>query len=193
MTPSAAVAGASAATDGFRDGFSVSPAALSGAAGVFDAEADQIADVVATLTAQLDSLGACWGADAVGTRFGTAYQQAGLAVLDNVRALGVGTIRIAAALRAVSRAYELVDQPVPGLPGRDREPPVTTLPVLPGPIVTLPVYPEPDYVTLPVDPEPDDVTLPVYPEPRPEPPAWRGSDPRDPRNPNVGNPNVAEP
>lgn len=91
------------------DGFDVSPAALSGAAGVFDAGADQIADVVATLTAQLDALGPCWGADAVGARFGTAYQDAGLAVLDNVRALGAGAIRIAAALRAVARSYELVD------------------------------------------------------------------------------------
>lgn len=95
------------------DGFDVSPAALSGAAGVFDAEADALADVVATLTARLDALGPCWGGDAVGTRFGTAYQDAGLEVLDNVRALGTGMIRVAAALRAAARSYELVDASLP--------------------------------------------------------------------------------
>ena len=92
------------------DGFDVSPAALSGAAGVFDAESDALADIVATLTAELDSLGPCWGGDSVGARFGTAYQTAGLEVLDNVRALGVGMTRIAAAMRAVARSYEAIDQ-----------------------------------------------------------------------------------
>lgn len=95
------------------DGFDVSPAALSGAAGVFDAEADALADVVATLTARLDALGPCWGGDSVGARFGTAYQDAGLAVLDNVRSLGTGMVRIAAALRAVALSYEFVDTALP--------------------------------------------------------------------------------
>ncbi len=91
------------------DGFDVSPAALSGAAGVFDVNADALADVAATLIARLETLGPCWGGDSVGTRFGTAYQDAGLAVLTNIDALGTGLVRIAAALRAVARSYELVD------------------------------------------------------------------------------------
>lgn len=92
------------------DGFHVSPAALSGAAGVVDAEAARIDELITTLTHQLDRLGPCWGSDRVATRFGTAYQDAGFAVLDDLGGLAVGAARIAGALRAVGASYESVDE-----------------------------------------------------------------------------------
>jgi uncharacterized protein YukE len=157
-------------TQAVADGFDVTPAALTGAAGVFAAEGDALADVVATLTAQLDSLGPCWGGDSVGNRFGTAYQDAGLRVLDNMRALGTGMQRIAGALRAIANSYELIDGCLPTVP--PTRPPDLAYPMPIGPPVDDVIYPMPG-------------ERPVYPPVYDTPPERRVRIPervRDPRN-----------
>lgn len=107
-------------------GFEVSPAALSGAAGVFDAEAEALADVTTGLATRLDTLGSPWGADEVGVRFGESYVPAAKRVLANMNAMTNGLIRIAAALRAVAEAYEATEatmtRPASGLSFRPGAP-----------------------------------------------------------------------
>ncbi|MEL6893319.1 MAG: WXG100 family type VII secretion target [Actinomycetota bacterium] len=96
---------------GGADGFDVVPAALRGAAGTFVSEADALADANAALYRHLSSLGgAPWGSDAVGMRFGSAYQPAADAVIANIGALTGGLARISAALVAVADRYEQADQ-----------------------------------------------------------------------------------
>jgi uncharacterized protein YukE len=91
-------------------GFEVEPAALRGAAGSFVGEADALTELAVRLDAHLASLGACWGSDEVGQRFGSDYQPAADTVLGNISALSLGLHRIGAALRAVGDHYEHVDQ-----------------------------------------------------------------------------------
>ncbi len=91
------------------DGFDVQPAALIGAAGAFDAEADAVLAAVGRLHHVLGTLAQPWGADDVGVRFGAAYQPAAEQVTANIAALSGGMSRIAAALRAVAQSYDLAD------------------------------------------------------------------------------------
>ncbi len=91
-------------------GFEVEPAALRGAAGSIDAEADALGTLASSLEQYLLSLGACWGDDEVGRRFASGYQPAAATVLANMTALSTGLVRIAAALRAVGESYETIDQ-----------------------------------------------------------------------------------
>jgi uncharacterized protein YukE len=91
-------------------GFEVEPAALRGAAGSFESEADTLDHVRIKLDQFLAGLGPCWGADEVGQRFATAYQPAADTVLANMAALASGLNRIASALRGVADNYERVDQ-----------------------------------------------------------------------------------
>lgn len=85
--------------------FEIQPAAVTGAAGCFDSEATALASAATSLNQQLASIGACWGKDEVGERFGTEYQPAAQTVLENVEAISIGLARIAAALRAVVTAH----------------------------------------------------------------------------------------
>lgn len=91
------------------NGFVVWPAALVGAAGTIDGEAESIASIASRAGQQLASLGACWGDDAVGSRFGAGYAPAAEQVMLNVNALVDGLARIAAALRAVASGYEATE------------------------------------------------------------------------------------
>lgn len=93
-------------------GFEVLPAALTGAAGTFDAEAESITQAAAMLQQRLAGLGNCWGDDPVGQRFAAGYGPAVTTVQGNIAALSVGLNRIAAALRAVAESYQLVDRAV---------------------------------------------------------------------------------
>lgn len=86
-------------------GYEVQPAAVFGAAGCFDAEAEAVVQAMFQLRQQLGSLGRPWGDDAVGARFGAQYTPPAETVLANVEALAIGFARIAAALRAVAGAY----------------------------------------------------------------------------------------
>ena len=86
-------------------GYEVQPAAITGAAGCFDAEAEAVVQAMFQLRQQLGTLGQPWGADAVGSRFGSQYTPPAEIVLANVEALAIGMARIAAALRAVAGAY----------------------------------------------------------------------------------------
>ena len=88
-----------------RDGFEIVPAAVAAAAGTFDAEASALTNAVVSLGKHLSGIGAAWGDDEVGERFGAQYAPAAETVLDNVEALAVGMFRIAAALRAVATAH----------------------------------------------------------------------------------------
>ena len=99
-------------------GFDVVPAALTGAAGTFDAEADALAQTFAGLGRALATIGRAWGDDAVGTRFGSAYSPAADVVAGNIAALSGGMSRIAAALRSVANAYDGVDADVTAPPAR---------------------------------------------------------------------------
>jgi uncharacterized protein YukE len=92
-----------------RQGFEVEPAALRGAAGSVDAEAEALASLASSLQHYLEQLGACWGDDEVGQRFAERYVPAASTTLANYQALSVGLMRIAAALRAVGDAYEQAD------------------------------------------------------------------------------------
>jgi uncharacterized protein YukE len=94
-------------------GFEVEPAALRGAAGSFDSEADELVEIGRKLDQYLANLGACWGADEVGLRFASAYSPAAATVLGNLTALSTGLQRIGAALRSVADNYERVDQLIP--------------------------------------------------------------------------------
>ncbi len=91
-------------------GFEVEPAALRGAAGSFESEADALDELSSKLDRFLADLGPCWGADEVGQRFATAYQPAAEIVLTNIAALAIGLDHIGAALRGVAENYERVDQ-----------------------------------------------------------------------------------
>ncbi len=94
---------------GRADGFDVVPAALRGAAGTFASEADALDDANAALLRHLSTLGAPWGHDQIGTRFGAAYQPAADAVSTNVISLATGLARISAALVATADQYERAD------------------------------------------------------------------------------------
>lgn len=87
------------------NGFEIQPAAVSGAAGCFDSEAAALGTAVTTLNQHLATIGACWGTDDVGLRFGTEYQPAAETVLGNIEAISVALARISAALRAVADAH----------------------------------------------------------------------------------------
>jgi uncharacterized protein YukE len=137
-------------------GFDVQPAALIGAAGTFDAEAEALARAAARVQARLAALGSCWGDDDVGARFGATYEPAMHTVVGNVGALASGLIRIAAALRAVATAYEVVDSPV-----------ITPRPEVPTPRPPA-GYPQP----WPVDPGVPEVPTPRPPAGYPQPWPW---------------------
>lgn len=94
-----------AATGAAANGFEIEPAAVSAVAGNFDAEASALTTAAISLQERLTSLGSCWGTDDVGARFGTEYSGAATIVLDNLEAIAVGWVRIAAALRAVAGAH----------------------------------------------------------------------------------------
>lgn len=87
------------------DGFEIVPAVVAAAAGTFDAEASALTNAVVSLGKHLSEIGAAWGDDIVGERFGAQYAPAAETVLDNVESLAVGMFRIAAALRAVAGAH----------------------------------------------------------------------------------------
>jgi uncharacterized protein YukE len=91
-------------------GFEVEPAALKGAAGTFDAEAEALETLARSLERHLQGLGACWGDDTVGQRFAAGYTPAEATVLGNLSSLSGGLVRIAAALRAVGESYETAEQ-----------------------------------------------------------------------------------
>ena len=105
--PAAGTATGAGGRDG--DGFDVDPAALLGAAGVFDAESDALLAAVSRLHQTLGTLGRPWGTDEVGERFGAEYEPAAEQVVANLAALSAGSSRIAAALRAVAQSYDLAD------------------------------------------------------------------------------------
>jgi hypothetical protein len=86
-------------------GFDIVPAVVAAAAGTFDAEAAALTTAAVSLDQHLAAIGACWGDDSVGERFGAQYRPAADVVRDNVEALAVGLFRIAAALRAVANAH----------------------------------------------------------------------------------------
>lgn len=91
------------------DGFEVEPAALRGAAGCLDAEAEALAGLAAAADGHLASLHGCWGDDEVGRRFAARYEPAATTVLGNLHALATGLARLATALDAVAAAYERSD------------------------------------------------------------------------------------
>jgi uncharacterized protein YukE len=90
-------------------GFVVWPAALTGAAGTIDGEAESIISIAARADQHLATLGACWGDDEVGQRFGQGYAPAAEQVMTNIAALTAGLVRIAAALRAVAGSYDAAE------------------------------------------------------------------------------------
>lgn len=93
-------------------GIEIVPAALIGAAGTMNAEAHSIEYAIGALQARLTSVGACWGKDVVGRRFGADYQPVAEQVIENIGAMAVGLVRIGAALRAVAQKYDAVDDQV---------------------------------------------------------------------------------
>lgn len=93
------------ASGAVSNGFEIQPAAITGAAGCFDSEASALAEAATALDQELATVGACWGKDEVGERFGAEYQPAAQTVLENIDAIAVGFARIAAALRAVVTAH----------------------------------------------------------------------------------------
>jgi len=88
-----------------REGFEIVPAVVAAAAGTFDAEASALTHAAVSLGKHLSGIGAAWGDDVVGERFGAQYAPVAETMLDNVEALAVGMFRIAAALRAVAGAH----------------------------------------------------------------------------------------
>lgn len=54
-------------------GFTAQPDDLQASAPQYDAVAQQVRAIYQTLTANLETEGACWGADDAGTAFGTKY------------------------------------------------------------------------------------------------------------------------
>ena len=111
VAPTPLPGGTTVPSGGVR-GFTVRPAALHGAAGCLDAEADSLHNATAALDAALGGTNGCWGDDVVGRRFAAAYEPAARTVLDNLDALSTGLARIAAALRAVADGYERADHAV---------------------------------------------------------------------------------
>ena len=97
-------------TAGVDGGFEVRPAALRGAAGCFEVEADALDEVTARAVVHFTSTYGCWGDDEVGRRFGTRYEDAAVTVLGNLHAMSTGLAHLAAALRAVAAAYEGTDR-----------------------------------------------------------------------------------
>lgn len=91
-------------------GFDVQPAALRRAGAAFHADAELLVEAATRLDSHLSTLGACWGTDPVGARFGATYEPASEKVRANLGALTVGLLRIASALRAVADSYEVVDE-----------------------------------------------------------------------------------
>lgn len=89
--------------------FDVVPATVRATAGTFDAEADALAEASVALRRHLDGLGACWGDDVVGVRFGQQYVPAATTVAANLGALTAGLARISSALGASASAYERTD------------------------------------------------------------------------------------
>lgn len=98
-----------AGIDGQAPMFDVVPATLTATAGTFDAEASALADATETLRRHLHAIGACWGDDVVGARFGQRYAPAAATVDANLDALSVGLGRISTALAATAAAYERTD------------------------------------------------------------------------------------
>ena len=92
--------------------FDVVPATLKATAGTFDAEAEALAEATLALRRHLDSLGASWGDDVVGARFGGQYLPATATVGANLDALMMGLRRISSALGAMASAYEQTDDSV---------------------------------------------------------------------------------
>ena len=86
------------------------PATLGATAGTFDAEAEALADARLALRRHLDALGACWGDDVVGARFGQQYVPAASTTRENVSALAGGLGRISSALSATADAYEQTER-----------------------------------------------------------------------------------
>ena len=101
------------------DTFDVVPAALRGAAGTLDSEAEALGSATASLRTHLANNGAPWGTDDVGARFGAAYAPAAETVTNNLFALAGGLERIASALVATANEYEWSDAPLvdPGTAG----------------------------------------------------------------------------
>lgn len=155
--------------------FEVDPAALIGAAGTMDAEADALAVAAQRLQLHLAAVGPAWGDDEVGARFGAGYQPVAERVLGNVGALAAGLVRIGAALRAVATSYDLVDQAVAAPPPTptpgDNPRPRPADPLPPSRVETPHPSPSPSPAPRPADPSP-----PLVVPPR-RSPGWRDDSP----------------
>ncbi|MDQ2587153.1 hypothetical protein [Saccharothrix yanglingensis] len=91
------------------NGFRTDLARLTGGAQDFGAFAERAGRIAADLGATLDSLGACWGDDAIGQSFAAGHVRPAGDVLAGLNGLGGGFDGVAERFAGTARTYREVE------------------------------------------------------------------------------------